>query len=311
MKIGLIGFGSIGKRHYENLLKHTKNIVVFSHRKDLKKIKRVNNWRAYEAAGPYDIIFITNETYKHIETIKKCLRLKPKAIFVEKPLSHNLNGLARLAAEVKKKKISLYVGYNFHFFPPYIYIKNLIDAGSLGQIYYLRASVGQDLRQWRARDYRLNYSAKRRQGGGVLLDLVHDINYPAWVLGEKLVPQAAVVRKLSNLAIDTEDCAESLFMTKNKTIVSVHQDYLRIPLRTSIEIIGSKGSLLWDSISQTVVVQSKRGEQRKKIATQRNDMFVSEIKFFLGKVRSGKFFTNLPEAIADMNIISNLKKYAQ
>jgi len=311
MKIGLIGFGSVGNRHYNNLLKHTKDIVVFSQRKNLDINGCVSKWDIFVEKGPYDAVFITNETYKHIKTIKQCINLKPRAIFVEKPLSHNLNDLSVIRSIIKKEKISFYVGYNFHFFKPYIYIKEIIDSGKLGKIYYLRASVGQNLKDWRQRDYKLNYSSKKKQGGGVLLDLVHDINYPSWLLGEKLILQSAIVRKLSDLDIDTEDCADSLFSTKSGVVVSVHQDYLRASLRTSLEIIGSKKSLLWDSVNQAVVLQEKEKEAKKKFFTERNDMFIAELKFFFTELKRNKFFTNIDEAIYDMEIINNIKKYGR
>ena len=200
MKIGIIGFGSIGKRHYENLLRHTKNIVVLSKRNDINLPHQVENWRDFKKAGPYGGIIIANETAKHISSIKKCLILKPKALFIEKPLSHNLKGLNSLERLLRKSRISVFVGYCFHFFGPFLRIKKIIKSDKLGRIYYVRASVGQDLKEWRlGRDYRKIYSAKKKMGGGVMLDLVHDINYPAWLLDDVLAPKRALVRKISDL----------------------------------------------------------------------------------------------------------------
>src|SRR3989338_4811212 len=91
MKVGLIGFGSIGQRHYANLQKYTTDVVILSQRKDLPVAKTARTWSEFKKHGPFEIIFITNETFKHIPTLSKCLALKPKAIFMEKPLSHNLS----------------------------------------------------------------------------------------------------------------------------------------------------------------------------------------------------------------------------
>src|SRR3989344_1564328 len=173
--------------------------------------------------------------------------------------------------------------------------KKNIKSGKFGRIYYMRVSVGQDLREWRpGRDYRKIYSAKNKMGGGVLLDLVHDINYPAWLLDDALMPQRSYVRKLSNLKIDTEDFAESIFVGKKTgAIVSVHQDYLRIPSRRFLEIMGSEGSLIWDSSD----------------AEDRGRMYHREINFFVGLIRSGKYFSNWDEAVRDVRNIEYLKKY--
>jgi len=311
MRIGIIGYGSIGKRHCQNLKKHAKQIIVLSQRRDIKSVTAVREWSDFAKRGPYDVIFITNETAKHLATIKKAISLKPRAVFIEKPLSHNKEGISALPKMFKAKNISCWVGYNFHFFKPYQFIRSLIKSNKLGRIFYLRASVGQDLRDWRERDYKLSYSAKKEQGGGVLLDLVHDINYPAWLLGEPLLYRSSVVRKLSKLEINTEDCAESILETPLGTIVSIHQDYLRTTLKTSLEIISEKGVISWDSDSQTVRLQYKDKVISKKIVTERNEMFVAELKFFFAKMKKGNYFSNLEEAIRDMNIIYHIKNYAK
>jgi len=312
MKIGLIGFGSIGQRHYSNIEKYTKQVVVFSKRKDLSLPQVVTSWADFLKSGPYDIIFITNETFKHVPTLKACLALKPQAIFVEKPLSQNLNDLLVVDILVKQRHISLWVGYNFHFFKPFIRIKKIIQSGKLGRLYFLRAFIGQDLRTWRKRDYRLNYSSSRRQGGGVVLDLVHDINYPAWLLDDVLIPKTALIRKLSDLEIDTEDYAETILVGKRSgVVVTVHQDYLRVPRKQSLEIGGTKGAVEWDSITNTVTLQTFDRTTRQIIVSERNEMFVDELQFFMSQVKKKKFFTNIDEAKYDMEIISYIKKHAQ
>lgn len=310
MKIGLIGFGSIGQRHYNNLIQYKPEITVFSKRKDAPG-RAVNSWGDFQKSGPFDAIFITNETYKHVPTVLKCLALKPKAIFVEKPIAHNLNGLAKIKAEVKKIKISLWVGYNFQFYKPFLKIREVLKRGAIGKIYYARVSVGQDLREWRKRDYRLNYGAKKSQGGGVMLDLVHEINYAGWILGEKLIPITALINKLSDLEIDTEDCADSLFKTRKGIIVSVHQDYLRKPGKRELELVGSKGTLAWDSESSQVSVNTGKGTKRYKASQERNEMFKDELRFFIGQLKSKKFFTNIEEAVLDVANIVYLKKHAK
>lgn len=311
MRIGLIGFGSIGRRHYENIKKYTKNIVILSSRKDLKNMPIVHNWQNFTDLGTYEAIFIFNEPFKHVSTIKKCISINPQAIFVEKPLSHNSKDLLALSKILKKKNISLFVGYNFHFLKSLQEIRKIIQSKKLGKIYYMRVSVGQDLREWRSRDYRLNYAAKKERGGGVMLDLVHEINYAGWLLGELLISKTSVIKKISNLEIDTEDCADSIFISKKGTIVSVHQDYLRIPLKRSLDIVGEKGSLEWDHSSNIMKVQFKEKTIKKKLVSKRNEMFSEELKFFFSSVKKKKFFTNIEEAIRDITNVEYLKKHAK
>ena len=240
------------------------------------------------------------------------MALKPKAIFMEKPLSHNLSGLSRLPELLRKSSVSLWVGYNFHFFKPFLRIKEILKSGKIGKIYFFRVAIGQDLRTWRKRDYRENYSGSKRQGGGVVLDLVHDINYPAWLLDDELILQSALVKKISDLHIDTEDCAETILTSKRRgVIVTVHQDYLRVPRKQTLEIGGDKGSLEWDSISNIITMQTTDKIFHETIISDRNEMFISELKFFMGEIKKKVFFTNIDEAIHDMEIISYVKKYGK
>jgi len=127
---------------------------------------------------------------------------------------------------LKQKKISSWVGYNLHFFKPLQRIEVILDRGLLGKVYSLRVSAGQDLRWWRKRNYRSSYSSQVDKGGGVILDLIHDINYPAWLLGERLRPVTVIVKKISALKITVEDCVESLLCSNSGVIVSLHQDYV-------------------------------------------------------------------------------------
>lgn len=308
MKVGIIGFGSIGNRHYKNLLFYTKDIVVLSQRSDVPTpAVAVKNLNDFAKLGPYDVIFVTNETHKHFDTITACLKLNPRAFFIEKPLSHNIEGLVRLAGQLKKRKISTWVGYCLHFYAPLMRVKEILNSGRLGKIFYMRVSAGQDLAEWRKRDYRLSYSANRNKGGGVMLDLVHDINYPAWLLGEKLTPKASYIDRISNLDIQSEDFADCVFKSDSGIIVSVHEDYIRRPGCRALEVAGEKGTLLWNSVSNLITLETGTSRTFKKVAVEHNDMYEKELKHFFRLFSSGKYFSNFNEAIKDIKNIERLK----
>lgn len=313
MKVGIIGFGSIGQRHFENLKRRKDvEIVIFSKRTDVNDSKVVSTWEELGNKRGFDAFFITNETSKHVETIERCLQLYPKALLIEKPLSHTSRGLENIAKSIEESSVSVWVGYNFHFFRPFIRIKEIIKSNVLGRIYYLRVAVGQDLSEWRQRDYTKCYSSSKDGGGGVLLDLVHDINYPAWLLDEELIPQACVMKQISTLDIAVEDWAESVLSTDSGIMVSVHQDYVRVPYKRSLEIVGDRASLSWDTDANNMAVLDRKKNLTlfEHIEEDRNRMFEKEIDFFIDSLRAGKNFSNIKEAIRDVAIIETLKSYA-
>src|SRR3989344_8670790 len=122
-----------------------------------------------------------------------------------------MNRISEILKLVKRYNPVFMVGYCLQFYKPLLEIKKMIENKTVGDVFYIRASVGQDLRTWRKRDYKTNYSYDSTRGGGVVLDLIHDINYPAWLLGEKISLINGAVSKMGLFDIKSEDIAEGIF----------------------------------------------------------------------------------------------------
>ena len=121
MKILVVGYGSIGKRHIKNL-KNYKNIEIIiltkiTSDKFLKKenCKIVNSIDDAIKEKP-DAAFITNETNQHIDVSLK-LAKNGIHLFIEKPLSDSLKKINQLEKIIKEKKIISQVGCNLRFHP--------------------------------------------------------------------------------------------------------------------------------------------------------------------------------------------------
>lgn len=317
MRVALVGFGSIGERHYDNLRSRGIRPVVLTKR-DITNVDTVRNWDALAEQGPFDAIFITNETYKHTDSILRAAKLRPKGLFIEKPLTHTMRDTAKIR-KVAKYVHTFFVGYSMQFFKPYLTIRKLLQKGVIGKPLFIRISVGQDLRAWRKRDYRTRYSAEGKKGGGVVLDLIHEINTPAWLLHEPLRFVDGVVGKISALAIRAEDVAESVFVSRSGVVVSTHQDYLQTPGRRYLEIAGTKGTLVWEwvypksgfhgkSKAHKVCVHTGKGERVVRIREERGEMYKRELNEFLRLVRSKERYSNLAEAVLDVEHAEKLKR---
>ncbi len=314
--IGIIGFGSIGQRHYNNIrTQYPKfRVNILTKRNDLKPDKNTAVFASEKEffAQANDIFFITNETDKHAQTIIKCLAQHPRGIFVEKPLAHNTDSIPEIVKLVKRYKPVFMVGYCFQFHKTLLEIKRMLRNKIIGDIIYIRSSVGQDLRTWRKRDYKANYSYDSSRGGGVILDLVHDINYPAWLLGEKIFLVTGLVSKMGLFDIKSEDIAEGIFKSESGRLVSVHLDYLQNPGRRYCEISGTKGTIIWDSTEEQIkIIAGNKKTKFKRIKTENNKMYVDEIGFFFKKVLANKKFNNINEGISDLQNALLLKKYAK
>ena len=103
--------------------------------------------------------------------------------------------------------------------------------------------MGQYLPDWHPNeDYRQGYSANRPLGGGVLLDLIHEIDLLYSWFGKPDDGQSHR-RHAVDLEIDTEDTAAIVCRFAGGVIGSIQLDYVqRVPLRNGF-IIGEAASL--------------------------------------------------------------------
>ena len=214
-------------------------------------------------------------------------------LFVEKPLSESAAGLGELIRRCQDHHVVLMVGYNLRFMPSLIRMRDLIKAGAIGEVLSARAEVGQYLPDWRPRsDYRNGVTACAALGGGVLLELSHEIDYILWILG---LPArvTAVGGKFSDLEWDVEDLVELLLeYERPRRLVSVHLDMLqRSPTRTC-RVIGTEGTLVWDCIADRLEQFHVADRQWRQVDVPRmadkNLMYIDQLTAFVDCIETGK-----------------------
>jgi predicted dehydrogenase len=311
MRIGLIGLGSIGERHARNIrtLYPKADIHILTKRRafdGLKNIRLENNATKF-FSEVHDVYFVTNETAKHTDTILQCLKQRPRGIFIEKPLTHTPRDVIKIRSALKKNPTVFFVGYCLPFSKPLQTMKKLIDTGTIGSVRAIRVSVGSDVRTWRKTDYRSRYSSDASRGGGVVLDLIHEINYPAWLLGERMRLVAGYVGKVA-LPINAEDIAESIFVSDGGTIISIHQDYFQTPGGRFCALYGSRGTITWDGKGY-LTVRIKNKSRTVTVKEDGNTMYKKELAWFIKQVHLGKNVSNFEEAAQDVVNAEHLKTY--
>lgn len=218
MKVLVIGFGSIGKRHYDVLskLSKVKTIDLVSKQNIEDKIC-YKNLEAVNNINQYDYFVIASETNKHFEQLKFLEKnIKNKLIFCEKPLFESKKDL-----EIKNNKV--FVGYVLRFHP---LLEKLNEFIKNEKIILVNAKCGQYLPSWRSNtDYRNCYSAKKDEGGGVLLDLSHEIDYVQWLSGQISEIKSYQV-KISDLEINSDDLTMLIGKTHKDILVNISIDYI-------------------------------------------------------------------------------------
>ena len=296
MKIAIIGFGSIGKRHYKNITtKFNDDVFVCSKRKDLpKKIKQVKTIEECVIEKP-DIAFITNETDLHVKT---ALRLADNGchLFIEKPLSHSLKNIKKLKSLVKKKKIITQIGCNLRYNPCLVKIKELIEKEKIGQVISFYSENGSFLPDWHPdEDYTKTYAAKKKKGGSVVLTSIHEIDYLYWFFG-KVSEVSSNTGKFSELKITSDDYSATFLKFKNGIIGEMHLDYFQRPKTRTCKIIGTKGSIFWNNEDNTVKIFQTSTKKLKTVYKLKkfdiNKMYIDEIIHFRECIKKNKSTIN-------------------
>ena len=319
MKVLIVGYGSVGKRHVNNLLKYTNSeIIICSKRNDLN-LSRKKNVKIFKSLDKClsekpDIGFITNETAYHIPTSIKLAKVGLD-LFIEKPLSDSMKNIPVLNKIVKQKKLVIQMGYNLRFHKCINKIRQLVKQKKIGRIISIQAENGSYLPDWHpSEDYRKGYAGKKRLGGGIVLTQIHDVDYLYWIFGN---PKSifSFTGKFSNLDISVEDYSASIIQFKNKITAELHLDFFQGPEYRKCKIKGTNGIIFWDSISNEVKLFSNRKKRWISVLKlknyERNQMYIDEIKHFIKCVKSRKKTVNsLDDGIKTLNIALAMKKSA-
>lgn len=298
MKCAVVGLGSIGRRHAENLLSLGHEVIVVRHGKSIDSMQkrflakhglRVVYDLAEALEEGQDVVFVTNPTSVHVATARQAL-LSGAHVFVEKPISHSLSGVASLIGLAKKKGLVLNVGYHFRFHPQLQKLDALVQKGILGKVFLARLATGEYLPDWHPwENYKKGYAARKDLGGGAALTQSHDIDTALWLFGK---PESVRAHSHATraLGIDVDDIAEFSLTTSRVADISIHIDYLTRPPVKKLEVFGSKGSALWDGTTNKLTITKPDGHAHTTTLStfKRNDMYIAELKDFFAKVRRGR-----------------------
>jgi len=249
----IIGYGSIGNRHHNILKKFFKKnqIYIITNRPNI-----TNSYQKVSSLKKLDpkYIFVCNETSKHYDTLKYIdNNFKNKIVFIEKPLFEKF-------LNYKPSNNKYFVGYNMRFNPILTDVKNYIKSKKIYSVDVICASY---LPNWRKnRDYRNTYSASKKKGGGVLLDLSHEFDYIKWIFGEFNIIYS-YVNKISNFEISSEDYASIFLKTKNNININVTLNYFSKINKREILINGKNFSLSVDLINKKTITFLNRSILKK------------------------------------------------
>ncbi len=315
MRIAIVGFGSVGKRHLNNLLLlGIKDIVlVSSHLKT--RIYNINGSsipvenEIASILGSVNAIVISNETSLHHEYLNLAVRNNIH-VYIEKPIACNTNQIKNIFNEVIDRKVIVAVGTQFRFNKRLIKLKALLEDGDLGEIISVMSTHGEHIADYHPKEnFRASYSANKDQCGGVLLTQIHHIDYIDWLFGP-FTHSFANEMPAPSLGIDTDAIINySLISRKTNLQVHGHLNYLQRPKSTKLFVIGDKGVANWDYESNALTIRTSSGQINDTEVLDRNDMFIESMHNFLESIRLSKMpHSNLKTGIRSLKIVESIRR---
>ena len=289
-KILIIGLGSIGRRHLhivkglrpdlEIIVLRLKNSHTVSEEVLANKVIFSLDDAIAEAPGA---AVISTPANTHAD-IAKALLEKGIPVLVEKPVTNNLQEALELKQINDRTAGKIFVGYCLRYDPNAIKFMSLLSENAIGEILNINIECGSYLPEWRPEsDYRKSVSSRQELGGGVLLELSHELDYARWFFGEI----KSVYSQYSNsntLEIDVEDQADLLLTTETNKVINLHLDFNTHAARRHCIVRGSEGDLIWDAIQKKVTLKSLGNGQEYAEDYDRDFLYQQQMKDFIESI---------------------------
>lgn len=213
MRIAVIGMGSIGSRHRDNIIRLGHEAIPFDPAKGYAEMP---------APPIAAIVHATPASERRINGLYKH--------FIEKPIAVNSKDIPAGA------NAFIQVGYNLRFDESLLAFRRRLPTN----ITSAKVWFSQRLTEWRPSDYRASVSAQKNLGGGILREASHELDLIRWLFGE-WVSVYADVRKCSDLEIDVEDAVSAVITTASGVAVTLNLDMVASGYRRGIEVTTTDG----------------------------------------------------------------------
>ena len=280
----VLGTGSIGMRHLRVL--GGLGVPAFAlpaRTTSAREGLAIVDSYASAAANGATAAVIATATGRHLADAMDGIRAGYH-LLVEKPAASTAAGLAALERAAREADRHVFVGCCLRFDAALGRFREWLPH--IGKVHSVRIECQSYLPDWRpGTDHRASYSA-RRDDGGVLRDLIHEIDYAAWLFGWP----AAVSARIGNtgvLRIESEEWADLSWESRD-VAVSIRLDYLTRPSRRIMRAHGELGTLEVDLIQHRVVLERAGTPADTAVVPQeRDDMMRDQTRAFLTAANGG------------------------
>ena len=311
VRILVSGVGSVGERHVRNLLAlgygqiavhRTRNLPFRTLDREFPTFSDLDE--ALQRFEP-TVVFVTGPTASHVP-VARVAAAAGCQLFIEKPVSHTLEGLDEIEATLSRHGRFAMVGYMLRFHPLLRQVKGWLEEGpngTLGGPVFARVSWGEHVPDWHPwENYRTSYAVRPEMGGGSALTLSHELDLLVWMLGRSR-DVVGLANRASPLEATCEHAIDILIRFTGGATANVHLDYVQRPPQRSWELVCSRGRVVFDYYAGTLTRYNGRiGEvpgpggaidprpERLTVPEgfERNDLFLDEIRYFFKCLSTGQ-----------------------
>jgi len=284
MAVAVVGTGSAGLQHLQALkaLDGVRPIAVPIRAARAQELARAGHHAAADLPEAIRMgarfCIVATDPGRHLDDALAAMA-EGMDVLIEKPLAVDAGRARRVVEHARAIGRQAFVGCVLRFSDSLVTFRQWLP--SVGRLHMIRVVCQSSLPSWRpARPYRESYSAHADEGG-VLRDMIHDIDAAGWLFGWP-ANVAAMIRNLGRLGIASEELAHLLWETKEGAVVSLTLDYLSRPATRGITAYGERGTVEWNGIAGTVTLACDGAPVREaRSAQMREEMFIAQARAFI------------------------------
>ena len=282
MNLLIIGGGSIGSRHARNAQALGHAVVLCD--PDPERGQYTDYKTALEEER-VDAAVVATPSGLHVEEALY-LAGKRMPIFMEKPLATSLDGLRELVRIVGEKKVITMMGQSYRWHEGLLKLKALLESDELGAVRRVRYVSKEYLPDWHPeRDYRQEYAAQKRLGGGALFtSMSHTLDFIEWLFGE-IIRIEGRKERLGDLEMDADDTANISGQTERGIAFDAHNDYISQKPSHTLQVYGERG--------EATLVMTTNTLDGETYAFEPNHRYIEELKHFVHLVETNTLDTSL------------------
>jgi predicted dehydrogenase len=248
MRIGIVGCGLIGQKRAAAIGADEIVIVCDTQIERARSLaarvgaQAVDDWRKV-VDGNSEAVFVAT-SHDNLARIALAAVESNKHVLVEKPAARTLDELLPLRDAARRRGVCVKAGYNHRFHPGILSAKRIVEQGSLGPLYYIRARYGHGGRNGYDQEWRCN---RALSGGGELIDQgAHLIDLSRWFLGDLRLEYAATPTFF--WPVDVEDNCFMALRGERGEMAWLHATWTEWKNIFSFEITGRDGKLMVEGL---------------------------------------------------------------